>query len=165
MYFSPRLSVFDDLHQIIDGGAAISFGHLVIGVERVIVQGMRDRRSHPDYKMTEGYRRTTVDDLMKIVEYGKSAGLNTCTRQPPRPGRRLGKHAHAIIGQATVIRRYGFLVQQNRVGPDGNCPDCHKPLPAASGANPAATAMAACGRCSKADAPIAKHVNPRSCAG
>ena len=30
---------------------------------------------------------------------------------------------------ATVIRRYGFLVKENRVGPDGLCPDCHKPLP------------------------------------
>src|SRR5579864_4068689 len=30
---------------------------------------------HPDYKMTDGYRRTTVDDLMRIVDYGKAAGL------------------------------------------------------------------------------------------
>ena len=30
---------------------------------------------HPDYKMTDGYRSTTVDDLVKIVEYGKQAGL------------------------------------------------------------------------------------------
>lgn len=30
---------------------------------------------HPDYKMTDGYRKTTVDDLMRIVEYGRAAGL------------------------------------------------------------------------------------------
>jgi hypothetical protein len=28
-----------------------------------------------------------------------------------------------------VIRRQGFLVKENRVGPDGLCPDCRKPLP------------------------------------
>src|ERR671938_121126 len=30
---------------------------------------------HPDYKMTDGYRRTTVDDLMRVVELGRNAGL------------------------------------------------------------------------------------------
>src|SRR5206468_1158210 len=30
---------------------------------------------HPDYKMTDGYRSTTAEDLMRIVEYGKQAGL------------------------------------------------------------------------------------------
>src|SRR3954465_10529825 len=30
---------------------------------------------HPDYKMTEGYRSTTAEDLMRIVEFGTEAGL------------------------------------------------------------------------------------------
>src|SRR5687768_16592158 len=30
---------------------------------------------HPDYKMTDGYRRTTVEDLMRIVDVGTRAGL------------------------------------------------------------------------------------------
>ena len=48
---------------------------------------------HPDYKMTDGYRSTTVDDLMRIVEFGEQAGLKYLyPGQPARPGRRVGKH-------------------------------------------------------------------------
>ena len=84
---------------------------------------------HPDYKMTDGYRRTNVEDLMKIVEYGTQAGLKYLY-----PGNLAGQvgeweNTRCHHCRATVIRRYGFLVQQNRVGPDGMCPDCRKPLP------------------------------------
>ena len=84
---------------------------------------------HPDYKMTDGYRRTTVDDLMRIVEYGQQAGMKYLY-----PGNLAGQ-----VGQwentrchhcnSTVIRRHGFLVTENRMGADGLCPDCKKPLP------------------------------------
>jgi len=57
--------------------------------------------------------------------------------------------------QATVIRRYGFLVQQNRVGPTATAPIATNPSPA-SGQIQRPRLMAACGRCSKADAPIGK---------
>src|ERR687893_1392934 len=30
---------------------------------------------HPDYKMTDGYRRTETDDLLRIVDVGKQSGL------------------------------------------------------------------------------------------
>ena len=30
---------------------------------------------------------------------------------------------------ATLIRRWGFVVQENRVGAGGTCPECCKPLP------------------------------------
>src|SRR5439155_684477 len=30
---------------------------------------------HPDYKMTDGYRQTTRDDLLRIVDYGQRAGI------------------------------------------------------------------------------------------
>ena len=47
---------------------------------------------HPDYKMMDR-RRTVVDDLMRIVEIGKAAGLEILiSRQSPRPGRRIRKH-------------------------------------------------------------------------
>ena len=36
---------------------------------------------HPDYKMTEGYRRTTADDLMKIVEI--RPGRPACNTSTP----------------------------------------------------------------------------------
>jgi pyruvate formate lyase activating enzyme len=84
---------------------------------------------HPDYKMTDGYRRTTADDLMRIVEYGRSAGIKYLYpgNLPGQVGEWENTRCHHC--NATVIRRHGFLVRQNRVGADGLCPDCQKPLP------------------------------------
>ena len=84
---------------------------------------------HPDYKMTEGYRRTTPDDLWKIVQFGQQAGLKYMYpgNLPGQVGGWEDTRCHHC--NATVIQRYGFLVKQNRVGPDGLCPDCKKPLP------------------------------------
>ena len=84
---------------------------------------------HPDYKMTDGYRRTRADDLMRIVEYGKSAGHEIpLSRQPPRQvGEWENTRCHHC--NATVIERFGFLVKKNRMSADGLCPDCHKPMP------------------------------------
>jgi pyruvate formate lyase activating enzyme len=84
---------------------------------------------HPDYKMTDGYRRTEVDDLLQVIEFGRNAGL-----QYLYPGNLPGRvaewentrchHCHQ-----TVIKRTGFLVLENRIGDDGRCPHCQKPLP------------------------------------
>jgi pyruvate formate lyase activating enzyme len=84
---------------------------------------------HPDYKMTDGYRSTTPDDLMRIVEFGKQAGLKYMYpgNLPGQVGEWENTRCHHC--NATVIKRYGFLVMSNRVGPDGLCPDCRKPLP------------------------------------
>jgi pyruvate formate lyase activating enzyme len=83
---------------------------------------------HPDYKMTN-HRHTTVDDLMKVVEYGRQAGLRYLY-----PGNLAGKvgeneNTRCHHCRATLIRRYGFLVQENRIGSDGLCPDCQQPIP------------------------------------
>jgi pyruvate formate lyase activating enzyme len=84
---------------------------------------------HPDYKMTDGYRRTTVEDLMRIVEYAKAAGIKYI--YPGNLAGQLGEWENTRCHHcnATVIERRGFLVTRNRMGPDGLCPDCHKPLP------------------------------------
>jgi pyruvate formate lyase activating enzyme len=84
---------------------------------------------HPDYKMTDGYRSTTVDDLMRIVEFGKQAGLKYMYpgNLPGQVGEWENTRCHHC--NATLIKRYGFLVMSNRVGEDGLCPDCRKPLP------------------------------------
>jgi pyruvate formate lyase activating enzyme len=84
---------------------------------------------HPDYKMTDGYRNTTAEDLLRIVEYGKQAGLKYMYpgNLPGRVGEWENTRCHHC--NATVVRRYGFLVQQCRVGADGLCPHCHRPLP------------------------------------
>ena len=84
---------------------------------------------HPDYKMTDGYRSTTVEDLMRIVDMGKQAGLRYMYpgNLPGQVGEWENTRCHHC--DATVIKRYGFLVLGSRVGPDGLCPDCRKPLP------------------------------------
>ena len=84
---------------------------------------------HPDYKMTDGYRSTTADDLLRIVEYGKSAGLKYMYpgNLPGQVGEWENTRCHHC--NSTVIRRWGFLVQEMRVTGDGTCPDCGKALP------------------------------------
>ena len=71
---------------------------------------------HPDYKMTEGYRQTTADDLMKIVEYGRQAGLKYIYpgNLPGQVGQWENTRCHHC--SATVIQRWGFMVKQCRVG-------------------------------------------------
>jgi len=84
---------------------------------------------HPDYKMTEGYRQTRADDLMRIVEYGKQAGIRYMYpgNLPGEVGEWENTRCHHC--GTTVIERLGFLVQINRVGADGLCPQCHQPIP------------------------------------
>jgi pyruvate formate lyase activating enzyme len=86
---------------------------------------------HPDYKFDRqnGFRNTTVTDLMKVVEIGVQAGLKYIYpgNLPGLVGGWEDTKCHHC--QATVIKRRGFLVQTNYVGENGNCPSCHKPLP------------------------------------
>jgi len=84
---------------------------------------------HPNYKMTDGFRATTADDLLKIVEYGRQAGLRYMYpgNLPGQVGNGESTRCHHC--GVTVIQRYGFLVQKNRVNADGSCPECHKMLP------------------------------------
>ncbi len=84
---------------------------------------------HPDYKMTDGYRQTTAEDLMKIVDYGVQAGLKYIYpgNLPGQVGEWENTRCHHC--GATVIKRWGFLVKENRVKPDGSCPACGKGIP------------------------------------
>jgi pyruvate formate lyase activating enzyme len=84
---------------------------------------------HPDYKMTDGYRRTTVDDLMKVVHIAQQAGLQYIYpgNLPGQVGEWENTHCHHC--HSTLIRRHGFIVTENRMKPDGLCPDCRKPIP------------------------------------
>lgn len=84
---------------------------------------------HPDYKMTNGYRRTTVEDLLQIVGYAQQAGLKYIYpgNLPGQVGEWENTRCHHCNG--TVIKRHGFIVTENRVPTTGLCPDCHKPLP------------------------------------
>ena len=84
---------------------------------------------HPDYKMTDGYRQTTADDLMRIVHYGQQAGIRYIYpgNLPGQVGEWENTRCHNC--NSTLIRRHGFLVQDNRIAPDGKCPDCSTIIP------------------------------------
>lgn len=84
---------------------------------------------HPDYKMTDGYRPTTVDDLMKIVDIARAAGLKYIYpgNLPGQVGEWENTRCHHC--DATVIKRYGFYVLSDRVKDDGTCPECGKVIP------------------------------------
>lgn len=84
---------------------------------------------HPDYKMTDGYRRTTADDLMRVVRIGESAGLKYIYpgNLPGMVGELEDTRCHHC--RATLIQRTGFTVESSRVRPDGTCPDCGGAIP------------------------------------
>jgi pyruvate formate lyase activating enzyme len=84
---------------------------------------------HPDYKMTDGYRSTVVDDLLKVYELGKAAGMKYLYpgNLPGQVGDLENTRCHRC--GALLISRYGFMVTQNRMNQDGLCPDCHNPIP------------------------------------
>jgi pyruvate formate lyase activating enzyme len=83
---------------------------------------------HPDYKMMD-HRQTTADDLLRIVEIGKQAGLKYMYpgNLPGQVGELENTRCHHC--NALLIRRHGFLVTYNRMREDGNCPDCHRAIP------------------------------------
>lgn len=78
---------------------------------------------HPDYRMTEP-RRTSVEDLDRAWQAGKTAGLRF-VYAGNLPGM-VGARENTLCPQcgASLIERHGFYVLRNRM--DGErCPDCH----------------------------------------
>lgn len=86
---------------------------------------------HPDYKFdrAKGFRQTTSADLAGAVELGRQAGLKYIYAGN-LPGQVAdGENTRCHHCGATVIKRHHFLVTQNRIKPDGACPDCSKLIP------------------------------------
>lgn len=84
---------------------------------------------HPDYKMTDGFRRTRVDDLMQVVETGVKAGLKYlyAGNLPGQSGQWEDTRCH-VCGK-TLIERRGFQVSANVLQKNGTCPDCQTVIP------------------------------------
>ncbi len=78
---------------------------------------------HPDYKM-DMTPATPVETLLRAYEFGKAAGLRYC--YPGNLHGRVGTRENtycAACGEL-LIRRTGFYVEENRMGPHGACPKC-----------------------------------------
>ena len=85
---------------------------------------------HTDYKMQgDGQRNTTAEDLMRAVEIGQQAGLRYIYAGK-LPGK-VGSTEDTRCPQCsqTLIRRYGYLIEDYRLTPDGRCPHCSCHIP------------------------------------
>jgi pyruvate formate lyase activating enzyme len=83
---------------------------------------------HKDYKM-EDPDNTRPEDLLRAAEIGKNAGLNYiyAGNLPGRVGEQENTHCHHC--GTTLIRRYGYFIEQYRLTPDGACASCATPIP------------------------------------
>lgn len=85
---------------------------------------------HTDYKMQgDGQRDTSVEDLLRAVEIGRQSGLryiyagNLPGMVDDAENTRCPKCGEILI------RRYGYLVEDYRLTPDGRCPRCSAQIP------------------------------------
>src|SRR4029077_1355479 len=83
---------------------------------------------HADYKMTDP-RNTTVEDLLRAVDIGHQAGLRYI--YPGNLPGMVGDHENTRCRQCneTLIKRYGYLIEEYRLAPDGSCPRCAAKVP------------------------------------
>jgi len=83
---------------------------------------------HKDYKMTSP-ENTTAATLLRAAEIGRAAGLKF-VYAGNRPGG-VGAWENTLCPgcSATVVRRRGFLVIENRIGEGGACPKCQTRIP------------------------------------
>jgi pyruvate formate lyase activating enzyme len=83
---------------------------------------------HKDYKMTSP-DDTRAEDLLRAAAIGREAGLRYVYpgNLPGRVGDLEDTRCHQC--GATLIRRYGYVIEEYRLTPEGNCPACHTALP------------------------------------
>jgi pyruvate formate lyase activating enzyme len=85
---------------------------------------------HTDYKMQgDGQRDTSVEDLLHAAEIGRESGLRHIYAGN-LPGR-VGQWEDTRCPQCneTLIHRYGYLIRDYRLTPEGRCPRCSTPIP------------------------------------
>jgi pyruvate formate lyase activating enzyme len=83
---------------------------------------------HQDYKMVSP-EDTRPEDLLRAAEIGREAGLRYiyCGNLPSRVGQFENTHCHQC-GE-TLIRRSGYLIEEYKLTPEGNCPACCAAIP------------------------------------
>lgn len=82
----------------------------------------------PDYRMLDSHR-TPSETLLRAYEIGRAAGLRFC--YPGNLPGGVGDREHTACPQCgtVLIRRHGFYVERNRMGPHGTCPQCAAKIP------------------------------------
>jgi len=85
---------------------------------------------HGDYKMQgEDQRDTTVEDLLQAAEIGQAAGLHYiyAGNLPGMVGH--WEDTRCPHCSETLIRRYGYHIEEYRLTPEGCCPHCSCQIP------------------------------------
>jgi pyruvate formate lyase activating enzyme len=85
---------------------------------------------HGDYKMQgDDQRDTNVEDLLRAAEIGREAGLRYI--YAGNLPRRVGgwEDTHCPQCDETLIRRHGYLIEEYRLTPEGQCPRCKAAIP------------------------------------
>jgi pyruvate formate lyase activating enzyme len=83
---------------------------------------------HGDYKMTDP-RDTCPEDLQQAAEIGRQSGLRYiyAGNLPGLVG--PGENTRCPQCHETLIERYGYLIKNYRLTPDGHCPQCATAIP------------------------------------
>ncbi|MGC4085422.1 MAG: hypothetical protein QM736_25700 [Vicinamibacterales bacterium] len=83
---------------------------------------------HGDYKMT-GPADTTAEMLLRAADIGRRAGLRYVYpgNLPGQVGN--GEDTRCAACGDTLVSRYGYLVREYRITPDGRCPTCTSAVP------------------------------------
>ena len=83
---------------------------------------------HQDYKMLDP-ANTTAAMLLRAAEIGRDAGLRFvyAGNIPGRVGQL--EHTHCPTCGERVISRYGYLIEEYRLTPEGTCPACATAIP------------------------------------
>jgi pyruvate formate lyase activating enzyme len=83
---------------------------------------------HQDYNMTEN-ANTTAEQLIRACEIGRAAGLRYiyAGNLPGRVGRWENTYCHSC--DELLVERYGYIIKQVKVTPDGHCPECRTVIP------------------------------------
>ncbi|HTU42093.1 MAG TPA: AmmeMemoRadiSam system radical SAM enzyme [Candidatus Aquilonibacter sp.] len=85
---------------------------------------------HGDYKMQNDVARdTTVEDLLQAVEIGRQSGLRYiyAGNLPGMVDR--WEDTHCPQCDALLVKRYGYLIKDYRLTPNGRCPECSTSIP------------------------------------
>jgi len=83
---------------------------------------------HQDYRMTEN-ANTTAEQLIRACEIGREAGLRYiyAGNLPGRVGR--WENTYCPSCDELLVERYGYVIRQMRVTPQGKCPSCATSIP------------------------------------
>ena len=83
---------------------------------------------HQDYHMQEN-ANTTAEQLMRACDIGRESGLRYiyAGNLPGRVGR--WENTYCPSCDELLVERYGYLIRQMKVTPDGHCPRCSTVIP------------------------------------